>query len=318
MSDVSAPDASAVAASASVEPPLRLRLDLAYDGSAFSGWAAQPQRRTVQGVLEEAIGRLFGGRLTPLTLTVAGRTDAGVHAGAQVAHLDLLTEHRDALARARRGTAGPQGAAAGLLRGLNGVLGTRSDVVVTAVRPAPAGFDARFSASWRRYRYRIADRLSGRDPLQRHRTVWHGRELDLDRLQQAAQAALGLHDFLAFCKPREGATTIRTLQDFRWWRSDAEPGVVVAELRADAFCHSMVRSLVGAAVAVGEGKREPAEIAELLANPRREPFAAVMPAAGLELCEIGYPDDAELAVRAEQTRARRTLRLPRIQDPGSE
>ncbi|MGO2660103.1 tRNA pseudouridine(38-40) synthase TruA [Mycetocola reblochoni] len=297
---------------ASDPAPQRLRLDLAYDGTAFSGWAAQPGKRTVQGVLEAAVSRLSGDRFAPVRLVVAGRTDAGVHASGQVAQLDLPADHARALVRGRgrRGSGEP---AEALHRALNGVLGRNSDVVVRSVVPAPEGFDARFSALWRRYRYRIADRGSARDPLQRHRTHWHGRALDDAALDGAARATVGLHDFLTFCKPREGATTIRTLQDFRWERDG--DGVLVAELRADAFCHSMVRSLVGGVVAVGEGGRTLDELRDALAVPARRQFASAMPARGLDLVEVGYPDDDELRARAELTRARRTLSGPVHADP---
>ncbi|MGO3885704.1 MAG: tRNA pseudouridine(38-40) synthase TruA [Mycetocola sp.] len=290
--------------------PVRLRIDLSYDGTDFAGWAIQPGQRTVQGVVEDAIARQFGFRLAPLRVRIAGRTDAGVHASGQVAHVDLEPEHFAALARSRAGAPSPAGVARALYRNLSGVLGIGSDVIIRSVTAAPAGFDARFSANWRRYQYRISDQRTTRDPQQRRRTHWHGKALDDNRLAEAAEVALGLHDFLAFCKPREGATTIRNLQEFRWWRDESD--VLIAELRADAFCHSMVRALVGGVVSVGEGKHEADEIRAALESPRRHQFAPAMPATGLDLVEVSYPGNAELLARAELTRARRTLSGPPV------
>jgi len=280
----------------------RIRLGVAYDGTAFRGWTRQPGLRTVQGELEAALATLFRRHQPAPTLTVAGRTDAGVHAADQVAHLDLDAAQLTALAEVR--TPRPDMDAAQLLRRrINGILGSASDVVVTSATLAPPGFDARFSAVWRRYHYRIADSVEARDPLQRHRTIWHPAALDAEALADASRAVLGLHDFAAFCKPRDEATTIRTLQDFSWRR--AADGVLTASLRADAFCHSMVRSLVGAAVAVGEGRLSVARMTDLLGATSRSSEFIVLPAKGLTLIEVGYPPDDELAARAELTRNRR-------------
>ncbi|MCU1438596.1 MAG: truA [Naasia sp.] len=280
----------------------RLRLGIAYDGTHFHGWTRQPGLRTVQGVLEDALGVLL--RRTPPApgLVVAGRTDAGVHAAGQVAHLDLAEDQVRALRRSRAARAG-QDAAELLGARLTGILGSSPDVVLTRTSVVPAGFDARFSALWRRYRYRIADPAAARDPLQRHRTLWHPRALDDAAMAEAAAGMLGLRDFAAYCKPRPESTTIRTLQDFTWTR-DAH-GVLVAEVRADAFCHSMVRSLVGACVAVGEGRLPVERPGELLEADARSNEFPVVPAKGLTLLEVAYPPDAELAARAERTRARR-------------
>jgi len=294
-----------------MEPTTRLRLDVAYDGTSFHGWTRQPGLRTVQGELEGALATIL--RRDVPTLTVAGRTDAGVHASGQVAHVDLTREQGDRLARQRhkpRSADSEESLAELLKRRVNGVLGPVPDVVVTAVRLAPEGFDARFSAIWRRYRYRIADAVAAHDPLQRHRTAWHAGELDVARMDAAARSLLGLHDFAAYCKPREGATTIRTLQDFSWRRDD--DGVLVAEVKADAFCHSMVRALVGASVAVGEGKLAASDLPLLRDVGERTSAFKVMPARGLTLVEVGYPPDEELASRAEQTRARRELDSSRV------
>jgi tRNA pseudouridine38-40 synthase len=287
----------------------RYRLNIAYDGTDFHGWGRQPGDRTVQGVIEDALATILRRHPTAPRLIVAGRTDAGVHAIGQVAHVDLTPDQERALLR-RRGRSAPDrgdddtpdGA---LTKRINGILGQHSDVVVIESLRAPQGFDARFSALWRRYEYRVGDTLAVNDPLQRHRTARVPVELDVSQMTDAADALVGLHDFAAYCRPREGATTIRTLQDFRW-RRDGE-GVLVAEVKADAFCHSMVRALVGACVAVGEGKLTADDVVSLRDAGERTSAFAVMPARGLTLVEVGYPADSALAARAEQTRALRTL-----------
>lgn len=279
------------------EGTVRVRLDLAYDGGGFHGWAAQPGLRTVQGELEAALRRLYRELPDGPLLTVAGRTDAGVHASGQVAHLDLPAPLWERTAR--RGTAGPE---AGLLRRLRGVLGGDGELAATGAAVAPPGFDARFSALWRSYEYRLADLRTAPDPLQRHRTARIAAELDLDRMNEAAGLVLGLHDFAGFCRPRPGATTVRTLQRFAWRRDEA--GVLVARLRADAFCHSMVRSLVGMCAAVGRGRLDAAEVPTLLERPGRSNAFPVLAAKGLTLTGVGYPE-AGLAERQLRTRARR-------------
>lgn len=275
---------------------VRVRLDLSYDGTGFAGWAAQPRLRTVQGTLEAALATVL--RHPQVRLTVAGRTDAGVHARGQVAHLDLPVDVWDAVRGRLPGTPGEV-----LLRRLAGVL--PPDVVVHRAAPAPAGFDARFSALSRRYVYRIADDLARVDPLRRAHVVRHRVPLDHEAMAAAATPLLGLHDFAAFCRPRPEATTVRTLDVLDVARPAHGPdsGLVVVTVRADAFCHSMVRSLVGALTAVGEGRQPVGRPAELLAGRRRA--SAVAPAHGLTLEEVVYPPDAELAARAEATRARR-------------
>ncbi|MFT4135471.1 tRNA pseudouridine(38-40) synthase TruA [Microbacterium sp.] len=273
---------------------MRLRLDIAYDGGGFRGWARQPGLRTVQGTLEAAIARILGG---DPHLVVAGRTDAGVHARGQVAHLDLSESQRDRLARGRD----PDPAA--LAARVRGVLGQYPDVTVIRTAAAPEGFDARFSAVWRRYEYRLADRASGYDPLERHRTTSTPATLDVAAMDAAARSLVGLHDFAAYCKPREGATTIRTLFEFDWRRDD--DGILVANVKADAFCHSMVRALVGACAAVGEGRLDPEDVADIRDEGERTSDVKVLAARGLTLIEVGYPGDELLAARAEQTRARR-------------
>ena len=275
---------------------MRLRLDIAYDGTEFHGWAAQRGLRTVQEELEAWIPRVL--RLSePVNLTCAGRTDAGVHARGQVVHLDLPE------------VADIDRTIADLAYRLRNVL--PADLVVRRVSLAPPGFDARFSAIWRRYVYRIAD--STPDPLLRIHVTPLRTELDLQRINAVASRLTGLHDFAAFCKQREGATTIRNLLQLsarRTWGDVAEITV-----RADAFCHSMVRSLVGALVAVATGRRDAAWLVGLLDAGERVGEIRVMPPGGLTLEEVGYPRDRELAARAIEARARRSLDT--AQDPES-
>ena len=265
----------------------RYRLDLGYDGTGFHGWAGQPGLRTVQGELETWIGRVL--RLPePPALTCAGRTDAGVHARGQVAHLDLdLAE--------------PEQVAATLQRRLRAAL--PEDVAVHRVSIAPDGFDARFAAIWRHYVYRLAD--GDLDPLDRFTTARVKQPLDLDLLNAAAQPLLGLHDFVAFCRFREGATSVRELQRLHAHR--LPDGRVELHVRADAFCHSMVRSLTGALVEVATGRRSADWLAGLLNAEQRSGQVPVMPANGLVLEQVGYPTDDQLAARVAEARARRSL-----------
>ncbi|WP_235857229.1 tRNA pseudouridine(38-40) synthase TruA [Occultella glacieicola] len=275
-----------------------MRLDVAYDGTGFSGWATQPGLRTVQGEIEAGLARVL--RLAePARLTVAGRTDAGVHARGQVAHVDL-----PGTAWAATPGRSDRVPAEALRRRLAAVLAP--DVVVRGVAPAPTGFDARFSAIWRRYCYRLVDTIGARDPSTRAAVTWHGRGLDVDAMDAAARDLVGEHDFASYCKPRPGATTIRTLQEFSW-RRDRASGVIEARVRADAFCHSMVRALVGGCLVVGEGRAAPDWPGLVLAAQRRDPRVTVAPARGLTLEEVAYPPDGELAARARVARAVRTL-----------
>ncbi|WP_076264131.1 tRNA pseudouridine(38-40) synthase TruA [Intrasporangium flavum] len=274
---------------------LRIRLDLAYDGTDFSGWALQPDRRTVEGVLGEGLTTILR-PAEPLRLTVAGRTDAGVHARGQVVHVDVDPDGWAALPGRSDRAPG-----AALVTRLAGVL--PADVVVRRAVPAAPGFDARFAALERRYVYRIADPGAARDPLRRLDTVAWRKPLDAEAMDAASARLVGLRDFAAFCKQREGATTVRTLLEFSWRR--LEDGVLAATVRADAFCHSMVRSLVGAVVPVGEGRRPVEWPAGLVARGGRASEVHVMPPHGLSLEEVRYPDDAGLAARVEQARARR-------------
>jgi tRNA pseudouridine38-40 synthase len=274
---------------------VRWRLDLGYDGTDFSGWATQPGRRTVQGGLETWLGRVLSLEREP-RLVCAGRTDAGVHARGQVAHLDL--------------DRGADLDAPTVVRRLNRVL--PDDLVVWRLAPAPDGFDARFAAVWRRYVYRLAEPSAPVHPLYRGMVTSLRSDLDLDRLNAASPGLLGLRDFGAFCRGREGGTTIRTLLDLAGVRVADGPlaGVVEVTVRADAFCHSMVRSLVGALVEVGCGRRDAGWLAVVTAAAVRDPSVPVLPPGGLTLEEVGYPTDADLAARAAQARSTRDLAEP--------
>jgi tRNA pseudouridine38-40 synthase len=271
---------------------VRWRLDLGYDGTNFSGWATQPGRRTVQGELESWIRRIL--RLDePVQLVCAGRTDAGVHARGQVAHVDLGSVLIiDGAALSRR---------------LNKVLG--GDCVIRRITAAPPGFDARFAAIWRRYVYRLSDGGVPPDPLYRSQIAQLNAEVDLDRLNEEAVTLVGLRDFGAFCRRREGASTIRNLLELaaRPVPSGPMAGVIECTVRADAFCHAMVRSLIGALVAVATGQRDHEWLAAITERGVRDSSITVMPATGLTLEEVGYPADHELAARVLEARALREV-----------
>jgi tRNA pseudouridine38-40 synthase len=270
---------------------MRLRLDLGYDGGEFHGWAAQPGLRTVEGTVGAALCLVL--RQERLTVVCAGRTDSGVHARGQVAHVDVP---REALAAAAGRASGEPVEA--LARRLNRVL--PDDVRVRRAAVAADGFDARFSALWRRYAYRIADRAEAVDPLSRRHVLAWPRPLDDDAMAAAAVSLVGEHDFAAFCRRREGASTVRRLLDLSLER-DAEGGLTAA-VRADAFCHTMVRAVVGCLVVVGEGRRPATWPAEVLRARRRDPTVPVLAAHGLTLEEVAYPRDADLGARAVATR----------------
>ena len=280
----------------------RVRIDLSYDGGGFSGWARQPGQRTVQQVLEDALSQVLRAD-PPVQLTVAGRTDAGVHARGQVAHADLpLAAWLDA--------------APVILRRLARLL--PADVRVRRIGAAPDGFDARFSALSRRYSYRVCDDLTGPDPLRRYDTLWYRRGVEIGAMNEAAALLLGEHDFAAFCRRREGATTVRELLSLSWSRPELTvpgsgvpgsgvpgsgvPRVAEATVVADAFCHSMVRALVGALLKVGEGARPPSWPAQVLTARVRDSAVPVVPPHGLCLEEVCYPPPGQLAERALATR----------------
>jgi tRNA pseudouridine38-40 synthase len=261
---------------------------LSYDGSGFSGWARQPGRRTVQDVVEEALGQLL--RVAePPALIVAGRTDAGVHARGQVAHVDVPS--------AAWAQVGPVAA-----RRLSRLLA--ADVRVHGISPAPDGFDARFSALWRRYSYRVCDDPVAAEPLRRHDTLWYHHRIDVRLMNEAAADCTGEHDFAAFCRRREGATTVRELLCLEWARTS--PSVATATVIADAFCHNMVRALVGAMLKVGDGSKQPGWPGQVLAARVRDPGVTVVASHGLCLEEVRYPEPAHLSGRALVTRRVRT------------
>ena len=260
----------------------RLRIYLAYDGSNFAGWAKQPDRRTVQECVEQALATVS--QITPETI-VAGRTDAGVHATGQVIHVDLPE------------TLGLDD----LVYKLNRLLD--EDIRIHKVSIAPEAFHARFSALRRYYRYKILDDNKVLDPLDRLDVSSWYRPLDCDVMNKTSALLLGEHDFAAFCKYREGATTIRTLEKYEWKRSPE--GFLVADIVADAFCYSMVRNLVGAVVCVADGRFDPEWIVGVLNNKERVSDSLVFPSRGLTLYQVDYPDDAELLERAKKTIARR-------------
>jgi tRNA pseudouridine38-40 synthase len=262
---------------------LRLKIKLAYDGTNFSGWAKQPDRRTVQEEFEKTFATIVRQQCDSI---VAGRTDAGVHATAQIIHIDV-PENTDLSDLAYR---------------LNRLLDI--DLRVLEIEVAPEGFHARFSALRRHYKYQIVDANKAINPLDRYdRASWY-RPLDVDRMNEASSLLLGEHDFAAFCKFREGATTIRTLETFEWERK--ADGLLVAQVVADAFCYSMVRNLVGSAVCVAEGRFEPSWIAEMLANRERISESMVFPPEGLTLVQVDYPNESELIARAALTISRRS------------
>ncbi|MGW1058325.1 tRNA pseudouridine(38-40) synthase TruA [Micromonospora rubida] len=263
----------------------RLRLDVSYDGTDFSGWAAQPTRRTVAGVLVQTLDLVLGAGVAA-GLTVAGRTDAGVHATGQVCHLDLPA----AVWREWEGS---------LLRRLARLLPT--DVRVRAMTEVPADFDARFSATFRRYEYRVTDARFGAEPLRRHEVLAWPRPLDPGLLNAAAAGLVGEHDFAAYCRRKENATTLREVTRLDW-RRDPD-GVLVATVQADAFCQAMVRSLVGGMLVAGDGRRPVDWPGGLLTRRERSSEVTVAPAHGLTLVAVGYPDDpAEYARRSDLTR----------------
>lgn len=273
---------------------MRLRIEFSYDGTEFAGWAKQPGLRTVEGELEEALARVLR---HDVRLTVAGRTDAGVHARGAVAHVDVEDDAFAALPG--RSSRSPEEAA---VTRLGGVL--PADIAVRSVDIAAPGFDARFSAVSRRYSYSLCDCPRGLDPLRRREVVVNKRPLDVAAMNEAASMLLGLQDFAAFCKRRDGATTIRTLLEYSWVRAG---DLVVATVKADAFCHSMVRALVGGVVPVGEGRRPVDWPAQVLLRGVRDSSVTVMPAHGLVLEEVVYPPDDELAARAAEARSVRSL-----------
>lgn len=285
---------------------MRIRLDLSYDGTRFHGWALQPGLRTVEGVLTAALKTVLR---HDVKLTVAGRTDAGVHAARQTAHFDVDEAAWNALPG--RSDRHPSQA---LLTRLGGVLARESgaksingsgaigDIVIAGAAEVSTDFDARFSAVGRAYRYRIDDRVV--PGVFTSHIATRTAQLDDGVMAEAALRLLGEHDFLSFCKPREGATTIRTLRKIEVHRPAIGPdaGLLVVDLEADAFCHSMVRSIVGALIEVGRGKKESTWPAERLAEQSRDRGVIIAPARGLMLERVDYPADDMLAEQANKAR----------------
>ena len=310
---------------------VRLRLDLAYDGGGFHGWARQPGLRTVQGCIEHALSLITGVRRSQggiahrqvvwePRLVVAGRTDTGVHASHQVAHLDIP----EAVLEACRGHMGVDGVSA-LERRLRHLL--PADIVLLGLRLAPTGFDARFSALERTYLYRVSQGGQPGDPRMRGYVLDMEGSLDLPAMNEAAAECIGLHDFGSFARPNPGGTTIRKVLAAHWDQvptvnlfgadpgrsavgylpSFMESGLTVFRIVADAFAHNMVRSLVAACIQVGQGRRSVQWFADKVAHPLREGSTGPIDARGLTLEHVAYPPDDELAERAQAIRARRTL-----------
>jgi tRNA pseudouridine38-40 synthase len=278
----------------SVDGFSRYRIDFGYDGTDFSGFAKQPGLRTVQSELVKAIAVIFGKDDSDFKLRIAGRTDAGVHAQHQVAHLDLTQAQLKRIGRnpdvaGRINTALP------------------ADIRIYSFEVAPVGFDARYSATFRRYRYRVADKNCFVDPLDVRYVLEVKPELDLKLMKQTAKVLVGLHDFGGFCKPRAGATTIRRLRSVRISRNPKKGQIIEIELKGDAFCHNMVRSLVGALVAVGRGRASVSDVEDRLKSGSRAGSLKVVAAKGLSLIEVGYPKDSMMGLQAQNTRKRRVL-----------
>ncbi|WP_237233169.1 tRNA pseudouridine(38-40) synthase TruA [Rothia nasisuis] len=300
------------------EPRVRVRIDFAYDGGPFAGWAKQPGLVTVQGVLEEALAYVFR---HPIFTTVAGRTDAGVHALHQVAHFDVTqgsweqlpgrSQEAPAVALRRK----LRGALSRALADAEAQLGVPSRlqgylqqaITVSTVEQVPRSFDARFSALERSYRYLLEDRVAerGANPLTRLQAWQINGSLDLGLMNAAASNLLGLHDFLSFCKPREGSTTIRELRELTFTRR--ADGVVEAKIRADAFCHNMVRTLIASLVMVGEGKKDEAWLISRITSPVRDSQVRLAAPRGLALAAIAYPPASAYKTQSEKARNLRSL-----------
>ena len=278
--------------SPSVDGLTRFRIDFAYDGTDFTGFVKQPKHRTVQGELLAAMTVIFGETTNDFAMRIAGRTDAGVHAANQVAHVDLSAAQIGRLKRSKT-----------IANKLNHML--TEEIRVHRFEPAAPGFDARFSALYRRYRYQISDDFAPKDPQQMRYVLNLTYGLDPQAMNEAAQLLIGLGDFASFCKSREGATTIRNLKRIKVKRNSQN--IIEIELKADAFCHNMVRSIVGALIAVGAGRATKADLKRTFERAKRVETYKVVESKGLTLIEIGYPVDSRLGLQAERSRARRSL-----------
>ena len=248
----------------------RLRLDLTYDGTKFSGWAKQPNQRTIQQELEEGLSTYLR---CEVSTVVAGRTDAGVHAKQQVVHIDLPSNT----------------SIDGVVFRLNQIL--KDDIKILSASWAAPNFHARFTPISRTYQYKIVDGGQITNPLDRFDSAEWFRKLDIDLMNNASSLLLGRHDFFTFCKFREGGTTIKNLLEFNWHRND--DGVVIGQITADSFRYNMVRNLVGAAVCVGEGRFEPAWMKKVLDDRVRISDSYVFPAKGLTLISVKYPPESQ-------------------------
>jgi tRNA pseudouridine38-40 synthase len=262
----------------------RIALGIAYDGFGFHGFAAQPGQRTVAGELAAAIESLAG---EAPAITCAGRTDSGVHASAQVAHVDL-----DVQPLARRlglHEIPADGEIEGLAEALSAQLGP--EVVVWRAVAAPAGFDARRSVVARRYRYQI-DNGRRPDPLRRFASWYVAEPLDISVMRLAADPLIGEHDFAAFCRrppDKPSGPIVRRVTDATW--NERDDGGLAFEIEANAFCHQMVRSIVGALVAAGRRRIRPSNIVTLLSSGSRAGSPEPAPPRGLHLVSVRYPDD---------------------------
>lgn len=261
----------------------RIRVKCQYDGTKFSGWSIQPDRRSVQGVVEDILSRVLN---YPVTTTVAGRTDAGVHALGQIFHFDIPEQLRS------------NWELESLLYICNRLL--TSEIRFVEIVDVPRDFHARYSALRRHYRYQLLDNAQTLDPLERVATTSYHRPLNEKLMNAASALLLGEHDFAAYCRPREGTTTIRSLEVFSWIRTPE--GVLTASISADAFCHNMVRSLVGAMMMVGDGRWQVDEPATILKGKIRHSHIA--PATGLTLMAVEYPEAGEYGARARRVTSR--------------
>lgn len=271
----------------------RYRIDLGYDGTDYWGFAKQKGYKTIQGELVKALTTIFGRSKEDFGMRVAGRTDAGVHATGQVIHIDLTQKQIKRLGRNSFYTS------------LNNLL--PDAVRVYSITEAPPGFDARYSASYRKYRYLIADRQVKKNPVLARSVLWIKHPLDDLNMQASALALIGLHDYASFCRPKEASTTIREVRSITVTRNKRAGGMIEIDLVADAFCHNMVRAIVGALIAAGEGKVGPDQVAATLARRSRVGSFKVQPPHGLTLIEVGYPPKSKLAAQAEMARAMRSL-----------
>lgn len=258
---------------------IRIRGQVSYDGKNFSGWGMQPDRRTIQGELEKALATFF--RLDRVVVQCAGRTDAGVHAIGQVIHFDMPAQSEIEMGD--------------LAYRLNAIL--PEDISISKMEVTAPDFDARFAALSRRYEYLVYQGV--RQPLLRDRAHHSYLPLDVPAMHEASQVLVGLHDFAAFCRKREGATTVRTLMQFDW--SVEADGLIKAKLQADAFCYSMVRGLVGAVLAIGESKYDKDWLSRYLAGKERQAQVFAVPAIGLTFIDVQYPQPSKYSNRIIET-----------------